>query len=78
VQWGLNAKTQFIYSISYFNLGGLEFVWRAKPTKAPRGDKTEHNAATSVVSSTILAQHGLCLTSETLRSLKCSEMIKIN
>jgi len=25
---GLNAKTLFIYSASYFNLGGLELFWR--------------------------------------------------
>jgi len=35
-------------------------------------------AAILVVLSTILAQHGLCLTSETMRLLKCSEMNKIN
>jgi len=38
----------------------------------------QHNAVISVVSSATLAQRGLCLTSETMRSLKCSEMSKIN
>ena len=37
----------------------------------------QHIAAILVVSSTILTQHGFCLTSETMRLLKCSE-IKIN
>jgi len=35
-------------------------------------------AAILVVSSTIPAQHRLCLTSETMRLLKCSEISKIN
>jgi len=36
VQGGLNAKTLFIYSIAYFNLGGLGALFgAAKPTKAP-------------------------------------------
>jgi len=36
MQGGLNAKTQFIYSISYFNLGGLGALFGgAKPTKVP-------------------------------------------
>ena len=38
----------------------------------------QRNAAILVGSSTILAQHGLCLTSETVRLLKCFEMSKIN
>ena len=38
----------------------------------------QHNAAILVDSSTVLAQHGLCLTPETIRLLKCSEMSKIN
>jgi len=38
----------------------------------------QHIAAILVVSSTILAQHGLCLTSETMWLLKCSEISKIN
>ena len=36
MQGGLNAKTQFIYSISYFNLGGLGALFGGtKPTKVP-------------------------------------------
>jgi len=38
----------------------------------------QHIAAILVVSSTILVQHGLCLTSETMRLHKCSKMSKIN
>ena len=38
----------------------------------------QHIAGILVVSSTILAQHGLCLTSETMLLLKCSEMSKTN
>jgi len=42
VQGSLNAKTLFIYSISYFNLGGLGALFGvAKPTKGPRGDGTD-------------------------------------
>ena len=41
MQGGLNAKTLFIESISYFNLGRLGAFFRgAKPTKDPRGDRT--------------------------------------
>jgi len=37
----LNAKTLFVYSISYFNLGGIGALFGgAKPTKDPRGDGT--------------------------------------
>ena len=38
----------------------------------------QHNAAMLVASSTMLTQHGLCLTSETMRLLKYSEISKIN
>ena len=38
----------------------------------------QHIAAILVVLSTILTQHGLCLTSGTVRLLKCSEISKIN
>jgi len=41
VQEGLNAKTLFTYSNSYFNLGRLGALFgEAKPTKTPRGDGT--------------------------------------
>ena len=40
MQGGLNAKTLFVYSISYFNLGVLELCLGSKPTKAPRDDGT--------------------------------------
>ena len=36
----------------------------------------QYIVAILVVSSTILAQHGLCLTSETMRLIKCSEISK--
>ena len=38
----------------------------------------QHIAAILVVSLTILAHHGLCLTLETMQLLKCSEISKIN
>jgi len=38
----------------------------------------QRSAAKLIVTSTILSQHGLCLTSETMRLLKCSEISKIN
>jgi len=38
----------------------------------------QHIAGILVVSSTTPAQHGLCWTSETMLSLKCSEMSKIS
>jgi len=35
------TKVPLIYSVSYFNLGGIGAVFGgAKPTKAPRGDRT--------------------------------------
>jgi len=38
----VNAKTYFIYSASYFNLGGLGALFGvAKPTKAPSWDGTD-------------------------------------
>ena len=41
MQGGLNAKTLFICSVSYFSLGGLgDLYGRSKPTKSPRGDGT--------------------------------------
>jgi len=35
------TKTPLIYSVSCFNLGGLELCLGAKLTKTPRGDGTE-------------------------------------
>jgi len=41
------SKISLIYSVSRFNLGGLEVcLGRAKPTKAPRGDGTGVIAST--------------------------------
>jgi len=41
VQGGLNAKTLFIYSVSYFCLRGLELCLGGLSTpKAPRGNGT--------------------------------------
>jgi len=47
VQWVLNAKTLFIYSISDFNFGRHGALFGGlKPRKSPRGDGTECNIPT--------------------------------
>ena len=41
MQGGLSAKTLYIYSVSYFNFGGLgAFFGGLSPPKLPRGDGT--------------------------------------
>jgi len=42
---GLKAKTLFIYSVSYFNMGGLELFVGAKPTKDPCGEELPARSA---------------------------------
>jgi len=40
-----NDKTSFIYSVSYLNLGDLEFWLGDEPTNPPRGDRTGDEAS---------------------------------
>jgi len=79
VHWNINESIQS-YIKQPVSLLGFNTAQSWKSLLWPSCGKWngQHIAAILVASSTILAQHGLCLTSETMRLHKCSEISKIN
>jgi len=72
-----NIQSYIKEMVSLFGFNTAQ-IWKSLRWPSCGKWNGQHIAAILVVSSTILAQHGLWLTTETMRSLRCSEMSKIN
>ena len=79
VHWSINKSIQS-YIKQLVSLLGFNTAqsWKSLLWSSCGKWNEQHIAGILVVSLTILAHHGLCLTLETMRLLKCSEISKIN